>query len=249
VIGCDIVVTTNAENLSKLSNGRSHAVVNSHVAPTSEFATNPDLDLSSKRMEDAIAGAARAGEFVSATRLATALCGDAIYTNPFLMGFAYQKGLLAGRPRRARARVRAECARRCRRICARSPGAGSRRTIRRVEAAARPRCASRSSRGRRRRLDANRRARVEFLTAYQNARFAERYRARVERWPRARRRWRRARRGSRDAWPATLRSCCAVKDEYEVARSTRRLVPAQLAASSRATTGSTCTSRRRSRSP
>jgi indolepyruvate ferredoxin oxidoreductase len=96
VIGCDIVVTTNADSLSKMAAGRTAAVVNSHVAPTSEFATNPDLDLSSRKMEDAIRGAVAGGpcEFVAATRLATALCGDAIYTNPFLMGFAYQKGWL-----------------------------------------------------------------------------------------------------------------------------------------------------------
>src|SRR6185503_11509129 len=81
---------------SDLSSGRTAAIVNSHVAPTFEFATNPDLDLSSRPMEDAIRAAAgdAACDFVAATRLATALCGDAIFTNPFLMGFAYQRGLL-----------------------------------------------------------------------------------------------------------------------------------------------------------
>ena len=33
-------------------------------------------------------------DFVGATRLATALLGDAIATNPFMLGFAYQKGLI-----------------------------------------------------------------------------------------------------------------------------------------------------------
>ena len=96
VIGCDIVVAANPENLAKLGHGRTTPIVNQHVAPTSEFANNPDLDLSSRNMEAAIQ--AGAGEercsFVDATRLARALLGDAIFTNPFLMGYAFQSGRL-----------------------------------------------------------------------------------------------------------------------------------------------------------
>src|SRR5205807_9307960 len=40
-------------------------------------------------------GAERAG-FVGATRLATSLLGDAIATNLFMLGYAYQKGLGPG---------------------------------------------------------------------------------------------------------------------------------------------------------
>src|SRR5262249_32843816 len=35
-----------------------------------------------------------ATDFVDATRIATALLGDSIATNPFMLGFAYQKGLI-----------------------------------------------------------------------------------------------------------------------------------------------------------
>ena len=58
MIGSDIVVTTGAEALSKMAPNRTTAIVNSHVAPTADFASNPDLDLSSKGMEDAIRRAA-----------------------------------------------------------------------------------------------------------------------------------------------------------------------------------------------
>jgi indolepyruvate ferredoxin oxidoreductase len=96
VIGSDIVVTTGVDGLSRMGRGRTTAVVNTHVAPTSEFASNPDLDLSSREMERAIAAAA--GEegchFVPATQLATALLGDAIATNLFLLGYAFQLGRL-----------------------------------------------------------------------------------------------------------------------------------------------------------
>ncbi len=95
LLGCDIIVSTSPENLGKLSASRTTAIVNSHVAPTSDFANDPDLDLSTSGMEDAIRqGAGDDSHFVNAARLATALLGDAIYTNPFLMGFAFQLGRL-----------------------------------------------------------------------------------------------------------------------------------------------------------
>ena len=96
VIGCDIVVAANPENLAKLGQGRTTPIVNRHVAPTSEFANDPDLDLSSRNMEAAIQAGAGEGRcsFVDATRLARALLGDAIFTNPFLMGYAFQAGRL-----------------------------------------------------------------------------------------------------------------------------------------------------------
>ena len=95
LLASDIIVTTGPENLGKLADATT-AVVNSHVSPTSDFASNPDLDLSGSAMQDAIRGATGSdnAHFVAATRLATALMGDAIFTNPFLMGFAYQCGRL-----------------------------------------------------------------------------------------------------------------------------------------------------------
>ena len=50
IIGCDIVVTTGIEAMSKISPDRTNMIINNHVAPTSTFASNPDLDLSSARM-------------------------------------------------------------------------------------------------------------------------------------------------------------------------------------------------------
>ena len=96
VIGSDIVVTTGPDALSKMAPGRTTAVVNSHVAPTAAFASNPDLDLSSKGMEDAIRRHAGDADchFPAATTLATAVMGDAIATNLFLVGYAFQTGRL-----------------------------------------------------------------------------------------------------------------------------------------------------------
>ncbi|HXZ85431.1 MAG TPA: indolepyruvate ferredoxin oxidoreductase family protein, partial [Myxococcota bacterium] len=96
LLGCDIVVSTSPENLAKLAERRSTAIVNSHVTPTSAFADDPDLDLTSSGMEAALRGAAgeKDTHFVRASELATALLGDAIFTNPFLMGYAFQLGRL-----------------------------------------------------------------------------------------------------------------------------------------------------------
>jgi indolepyruvate ferredoxin oxidoreductase len=96
ILGCDIVVTAGLDAMSKIQNGRTSLVVNSFVAPTSEFAANPNLDLSSSTMEAAIkkvAGDDRAF-VIPASQLATALFGDAIASNLFQVGFAWQKGLI-----------------------------------------------------------------------------------------------------------------------------------------------------------
>ncbi len=93
MIGCDPVVATNPEHLPKIA-ARTTAIMNRHVAPTSEFATNSDLDLSPTAMEDAVRAAAgdENAHFLNATEWATALLGDAIATNMFLLGYAWQLG-------------------------------------------------------------------------------------------------------------------------------------------------------------
>ncbi len=95
LIGADIVVASGAECIGKVAAGRTALVVNDHVAPTADFARNPDLDLSSTVMRGALERAGGGdGAFVPATELADALMGDAIYTNILLLGFACQQGRL-----------------------------------------------------------------------------------------------------------------------------------------------------------
>lgn len=95
ILGCDIVVTTGIEPLSKINSQTTNIVVNSHVAPTSAFATNPNLDLSSARMIKALKKSTNKNLFnaINATGLATALMGNSIAVNFFLVGYAIQKGL------------------------------------------------------------------------------------------------------------------------------------------------------------
>ncbi|WP_252258578.1 indolepyruvate ferredoxin oxidoreductase family protein [Erythrobacter aurantius] len=94
ILGCDVVVTSGMEPMSKIRQGRTRAVVNTRVTPTSAFASNPDLDLDAKGMIAAIEEATGSANsaFVDAGTLATTLLGNEIGANLFLVGYALQKG-------------------------------------------------------------------------------------------------------------------------------------------------------------
>jgi indolepyruvate ferredoxin oxidoreductase len=96
VIGGDAIVCASGESLLKMQRGRTHAVVNCAETPTAEFTSNPDWQFPLQRIRTAVADAVGAGhaDFIDATRLATRLMGNAIYTNLFLLGFAWQRGLV-----------------------------------------------------------------------------------------------------------------------------------------------------------
>jgi indolepyruvate ferredoxin oxidoreductase len=69
-------------------------VVNCAETPTSEFTRNPDWQFPLDKMEAAIVEAVGPDgcDFLDAQNLATKLMGDAIATNLFLLGYAWQKG-------------------------------------------------------------------------------------------------------------------------------------------------------------
>ncbi len=94
LLGCDIVVAGGRDALTTLRAGRSSAVVNSHQTMTGDFTRNADLAFPGDRLTHAIESAVGGGnaDFIHATRLATALLGDAIATNLFMLGYAFQKG-------------------------------------------------------------------------------------------------------------------------------------------------------------
>ena len=100
MLGCDMIVSTSDESIAKIQNGLTRAVVNSDVATTGEFTHNADLHIPVAEMQEVLKEAmgevnGKAGvEFVNATQLTTALMGDAIFTNPFIMGYGWQQGLI-----------------------------------------------------------------------------------------------------------------------------------------------------------
>ena len=94
LLGCDLVVSASQDALSKLEPGHSRAIINSHETITGDFTRDPDLTFPSHAMQRSIAEAAGEEnvEFLNATDLATGLLGDAIASNLFMLGFAYQRG-------------------------------------------------------------------------------------------------------------------------------------------------------------
>ena len=96
VIGCDIIATLGAESIERMRPGATRAVVNLSPLMTGESVSRVDLCYPVGEMQAEIREAVGGGnaEFPEATRIATALMGDAIATNPFMLGFAYQRGLV-----------------------------------------------------------------------------------------------------------------------------------------------------------
>jgi indolepyruvate ferredoxin oxidoreductase len=96
VIGGDIIVAASRDALSRMTGQRTRAVVNACETPTADFTRNPDWQFPLARMQDAIRSAtsADAASFIDATALATRLLGDAIASNLFLLGYAWQQGLV-----------------------------------------------------------------------------------------------------------------------------------------------------------
>nr|WP_058836163.1 indolepyruvate ferredoxin oxidoreductase family protein [Luteimonas abyssi] len=99
VLGCDMVVVNDYWALSKLREGRSHVVLNSYEAMPGTFTTRPDMQFPAADIVAAVrnalggdAAAADALNVVDATQLATALMGDAIAANLFILGYAWQRG-------------------------------------------------------------------------------------------------------------------------------------------------------------
>jgi len=182
LVGCDVVVASAPDVVSRMSDDRTTAVVNTHVAPTSDFATHPDLDLTSSTMERRISAAVRDGGYhaIPATEIATALFGDSIATNLFLLGYAFQLGRLP---------VSAEGLDRAVVLNGRAVDLNRRAFGWGRLAAARPELVERALVGSHRSdeepeeltLEGVVAARERFLRSYQSARYAQRYRALVER--------------------------------------------------------------------
>src|SRR3984957_4597269 len=94
ILGCDIVVSANATALSRVERGLTLAIVNADLQPTASFVMNPDIDFEMSAMQGALRDAIgdKNLEIIDAPGIASALMGDSIATNAFLLGFAFQKG-------------------------------------------------------------------------------------------------------------------------------------------------------------
>jgi indolepyruvate ferredoxin oxidoreductase len=94
VIGCDPIVAANKSTLATMREGRTFVALNTHGSPTAAFVGNPDWQFPAGNCEAAIAAATGIGAvgMLDADQLAVGLLGDSLYTNPLMLGYAWQKG-------------------------------------------------------------------------------------------------------------------------------------------------------------
>jgi indolepyruvate ferredoxin oxidoreductase len=220
IIGCDPIVAANKETMLRMQAGRTHVVLNAHSAPTASFVhhgawTNPGGACQAE-ISKAV-GADKLGIF-NADLAATRLMGDSIYTNPMLLGYAWQKGWI---PLSLDSLIRAIELNAVAVDNNKTAFAWGRRaahdlpSVEKLFAPAQV-IAMPESRQARDSVDALVASRVEFLTAYQNADYAKTYEAYV-------RKVERAESGLGKTLLAQnvaryLFKLMAYKDEYEVAR-------------------------------
>ena len=218
LLGCDLMVAGGKSALSTLDPEHGHAVVNDNPSITGEFTRNADLTMP----EDDLRAAAKeaAGDraaFVEATKLATSLLGDAIGTNLFMVGYAFQKGLLPLSPEAIERaielnRVAVEMNRKAFRL-----GREAAHDLEAVTAKAAP-LSIQSERPPASSLEEIVERRVTYLTSYQDAVYAQRYRDLVMRVQRAEASLTKGTSGLAEAVARYYFKLLAYKDEYEVAR-------------------------------
>ena len=216
VIACDAIVGAAKYTLAVMQQGRTYVALNTHGTPTAAFVKNADWQFPGGNCEVAIkasVGDDQVGAF-DAEQVAVQLVGDSIYTNPLLLGYAWQKGRV---PLSHAALMRAialngvqvennqaafEWGRHCAHDLASVQALFAAAQV--IEFVKRPT------------LDEILAKRVDFLTGYQDAAYAARYRAFVDKVRAAE-----APLSSTQLTEAVARylfKLMAYKDEYEVAR-------------------------------
>ena len=95
VLGCDLMVGASKDAIGTMDSRRTCAVMNTDVAPTGAFTQNPDWQTSPEAMLQRVRESSLVTESLDATAIATALMGDAVATNVFLLGYVWQKGWIA----------------------------------------------------------------------------------------------------------------------------------------------------------
>jgi indolepyruvate ferredoxin oxidoreductase len=219
ILGCDMVVAAGGEAMARIDSGRTRAVINSHMAPTAAFTLNPDIDFNTRRQIELIRRAAgdNLTDFVDATGLGTALLGDAIAANLFLLGFAFQRGLipLSLESIHRAIELNGVAVETNKRTFA--WGRLAAHDIKAVEAAAKPQMVEEAPAATQT-LDEIVEHRAAFLTGYQDAAYAARYRKLVRRVEAAERERAKGMTGLAEAVARYYSKLLAYKDEYEVAR-------------------------------
>ncbi|MCT8971615.1 indolepyruvate ferredoxin oxidoreductase family protein [Microbaculum marinisediminis] len=220
VLGCDIVVAGTKKVLASMRPGRTEVVINTHAAYPGDLTHNANFSLPIERLKRAIRGQAGQGHVhtVDATGLATALLGDSILGNIFMLGYAYQLGRLPLSAEALEKAIALNGVAVADNVAAFRWGRWAAIDADAVEALAEPGRDADPLHDIATNLDEIIDRRAAFLTGYQNAAYAERYRARVERVRAAEQAVKSGETALTEAVARYLFKLMAYKDEYEVAR-------------------------------
>ncbi len=212
VLGCDLMVTGSARVLGAIRQGETAVVVNTAEIYPGDFTRNADYTLPAERLKRAISKASGAGvSFVDATTLASSALGNSIAANMFMLGYAWQQGHvpLARESLRRAIALNGEAvdmnlaAFELGRACAHDPSS--------VAAPAEKAPAAQT-------LQDIVDPRARFLEAYQDTRYAQRYRDAVGRMADIETRRAPGAHGLAETTAHGLFKLMSIKDEYEVAR-------------------------------
>lgn len=220
MLACDIATAVSKDGLSLISQGKTSAVVNTQQTMTGRFTQNADEVFPGEDMKQLLRQ--QTGEnstmFLDANRLATRLLGDSIASNLFMLGYAWQMGLVP------LSREAIERAIELNGVAidfnkqAFLWGRRAAHDLPAVERIVEPKTEAEPARTIAVTLDEIVAKRVAELTAYQDAAYADRYRQRVARIAAAEQKAMPGSEALAVAAARYLHKLMAIKDEYEVAR-------------------------------
>ncbi len=219
VLGCDLVVSASQKTLDTARTG-TRVVANTHQQMTGEFTRNANMQFPAQSLKRTIIKGVGDGnaEFVDATRIATALMGDSIATNMFMLGYAFQKGLVPVSGAAINKAIELNGAAVKMNQAAFLWGRRAGADLAAVERLVAPKPEAAAATAIAQTLEDMIARRVEFLTGYQNTAYADRYRSLVERVKQAETAKAKGFTGLAEAVARYYFKLLAYKDEYEVAR-------------------------------
>jgi indolepyruvate ferredoxin oxidoreductase len=214
ILGCDLVVSGSRAVLSTVNGPKTGVVVNAAEVFPGDFTRNPDFSLPTERLKRAIQSAAGGeAKFVDATAAAVAALGNSIGANMFVLGYAYQAGLvpLSSEAIRRAIGLNGEAVEM--NLSAFAWGRAAFADPSAIASFAKAPAADKPED-----LASVVAKRVDFLVAYQNRAYAERYKALVDEVAKAEQAKAPGRTGLALAVARYAFKLMAYKDEYEVAR-------------------------------
>ena len=94
ILACDLISGSSKDALTLLNKDSTLAVVNTSVVPTAEFVLHHDADTHDQQRLARLKAFTNSHRLVDAARLTEQLLGDTATLNIFLLGYAYQQGLI-----------------------------------------------------------------------------------------------------------------------------------------------------------